>query len=273
MDQKFAVFGNPIGHSKSPRIHALFAEQTGIEHHYGKVLALTETFEEVLARFFADGAAGANITTPFKERAYAKCDELTDRASLAGAVNTIKQLEDGRLLGDNTDGIGLLSDLERLHLIHETDNILLVGAGGAAHGVILPLLSYGCKVVVTNRTYARAKQLAEVFHHLGDIDAAEMHAIHERQFDLIINATASGIHGEVPNLPTSIIGPQTRCYDMFYQAEDTPFLVWCKRLGVNSSADGLGMLVGQAAHAFQLWHGVMPEISPVLNQLRNELHT
>ncbi len=113
MDQKFAVFGNPISHSKSPRIHTLFSEQTGIEHRYGKVLAPSEAFENTLVSFFADGAQGANITTPFKERAYDQCDELTDRASLAGAVNTIKRLEDGRLLGDNTDGIGLLSDLER----------------------------------------------------------------------------------------------------------------------------------------------------------------
>jgi shikimate dehydrogenase len=271
MDQKFAVFGNPIGHSKSPRIHALFAEQTGIEHQYGVVLAPDETFEETLTSFFADGAVGANITAPFKERAYAKCDELTDRASLAGAVNTIKQLADGRLLGDNTDGIGLLSDLERQHLIRPTDCILLVGAGGAARGVILPLLSYGCTVVIINRTYIRAQHLAGVFHHLGDINAAEMQALSGQQFDLIINATASGIHGEIPNLPIDIINPQTRCYDMFYQAGDTPFLAWSRQLGVTNYADGLGMLVGQAAHAFQLWHGVMPEITPVLDQLRNEL--
>ncbi|MBW5824670.1 shikimate dehydrogenase [Yersinia kristensenii] len=271
MDQKFAVFGNPIGHSKSPRIHALFAEQTGIEHGYGMVLAPNETFEETLTSFFAGGAIGANITTPFKERAHAKCDELTDRASLAGAVNTIKQLKDGRLLGDNTDGIGLLSDLERQDLIKTTDHILLVGAGGAARGVILPLLSYGCKVVITNRTYTRAQQLAEVFHHLGDIDAIEMQDLSGQKFDLIINATASGIHGEVPNLPVDIMSPQTRCYDMFYQADITPFLVWSTCLGVTNYADGLGMLVGQAAHAFQLWHGVMPEITPVLNQLRDEL--
>ncbi|CNI54302.1 shikimate dehydrogenase [Yersinia pekkanenii] len=271
MDQKFAVFGNPIGHSKSPRIHALFAEQTGIEHQYGRVLAPHETFEETLTSFFADGALGANVTTPFKERAYAKCNELTDRASLAGAVNTIKRLDNGRLLGDNTDGIGLLSDLERQSLIRTTDRVLLVGAGGAARGVILPLLSYGCTVVITNRTSSRAQQLAEVFRHLGDIDATEMQALSGQQFDLIINATASGLHGEIPNLPTDIISPQTRCYDMFYQADITPFLFWIKQLGVTSYTDGLGMLVGQAAHAFNLWHGMLPEITPVLNQLRDEL--
>ncbi|MFI0489755.1 MAG: shikimate dehydrogenase [Yersinia sp. (in: enterobacteria)] len=271
MDQKFAVFGNPIGHSKSPRIHALFAEQTGIEHQYGMVLAPHETFEETLTSFFADGALGANITTPFKERAYAKCDELTERASSAGAVNTIKQLDDGRLLGDNTDGIGLLSDLERQNLIRTIYRILLVGAGGAARGVILPLLSYGCTVVITNRTYRRAQQLADVFHHVGGISAIEMQTLSGQQFDLIINATASGIHGEVPNLPKDIISPEICCYDMCYQAGTTPFLTWVRQLGAASSADGLGMLVGQAAYAFKFWHGVMPEITPILNKLRDEL--
>ncbi|KKM59544.1 shikimate dehydrogenase [Yersinia pestis] len=271
MDQKFAVFGNPISHSKSPRIHTLFSEQTGIEHRYGKVLAPSEAFENTLVSFFADGAQGANITTPFKERAYDQCDELTDRASLAGAVNTIKRLEDGRLLGDNTDGIGLLSDLERQNLIRTTDHILLVGAGGAARGVILPLLSYGCTVVVTSRTHTRAQQLAKVFNHIGDIDVCEMSELAGQRFDLVINATASGLHGEVPNLPAAILTSQTRCYDMFYQAGTTPFLAWAQRLGLADYADGLGMLVGQAAHAFKLWHGVMPEITPVLAQLRSEL--
>lgn len=271
MDQKFAVFGNPIGHSKSPSIHTLFAEQTGIEHRYGTILAPHETFEETLIAFFTEGALGANITTPFKERAHAQCDELTDRASLAGAVNTIKRLEGGGLLGDNTDGIGLLSDLERQRLIRTTDRILLVGAGGAARGVILPLLSYGCTVVITNRTNARAQQLASLFHHLGNIDTCEMSALVGQQFDLIINATASGINGEVPELPATIIAPQTRCYDMFYQTGATPFLTWVQQLGVTGYADGLGMLVGQAAHAFKLWHGVMPEVTSVLNQLRDEL--
>ncbi|AJI94574.1 shikimate dehydrogenase [Yersinia ruckeri] len=271
MEQPFAVFGNPISHSKSPRIHALFAAQTGIAHHYGTVLAPHDDFETTLAAFFAQGAKGANITTPFKEQAYAISAELTDRAAFAGAVNTLKMQQNGRLLGDNTDGIGLLSDLERLNLIKPQDRILLVGAGGAARGVILPLLSFGCQLVITNRTFSRAQQLSDVFQHQGEIEAIEMVNLAAQQFDLIINATASGIYGDVPTLPASLITQNSRCYDMFYQQGLTPFLAWAATLGATQYADGLGMLVGQAAHAFHLWHGVMPDIEPVLIVLKKEL--
>lgn len=272
--EQFAVFGNPINHSKSPRIHALFAAQTAIEHHYGTVLAPVEGFEASLKAFFAESGKGANITTPFKERTYQLVDECSERASLAGAVNTVKYLHDGRLLGDNTDGIGLLSDLRRLALIQADMRILLVGAGGAARGVIPPLLGAGCRVVITNRTVARAVQLAELFQHYGAIEAISLEQLRQGgAFDLIINATASGIQGEVPNLPLSVIGSTTACYDMYYQAGLTPSLVWATRLGVQRYADGLGMLVGQAAHAFHLWHGVMPEVEPVLQQLRRELQS
>lgn len=267
----FAVFGNPISHSKSPRIHALFAAQTGIDHTYGTVLAPHEEFEETLRSFFQGGAQGANITVPFKERAFAECDELTDRAALSGAVNTLKKLEDGRLLGDNTDGIGMLSDLERLNLIHKGDRILLIGAGGAARGVILPLLSYGCSLVVTNRTFERAQHLSHIFESRGDIQAMPLEDLMNESFDLIINATASGIKGEIPAIPQEVITPQTRLYDMYYQAGLTPFIEWSEKKGVTHYADGLGMLVGQAAHAFHLWHGVMPEIEPVLAQLKQDL--
>lgn len=267
----FAVFGNPISHSKSPRIHALFAFQTGIDHTYGTVLAPHEEFEETLRSFFHGGAQGANITVPFKERAFAECDELTDRAALSGAVNTLKKLEDGRLLGDNTDGIGMLSDLERLNLIRKGDRILLIGAGGAARGVILPLLSYGCSLVVTNRTFERAQHLSHIFETRGDIQAMPLEQLMNESFDLIINATASGIKGEIPAIPQEVITPQTRLYDMYYQAGLTPFIEWAEKKGVTHYADGLGMLVGQAAHAFHLWHGVMPEIEPVLAQLKQDL--
>lgn len=267
----FAVFGNPISHSKSPRIHSLFAEQTGIAHLYSTVLAPHEEFEETLRNFFADGAKGANITVPFKERAYAESDELSDRAALSGAVNTMKLLDDGRLLGDNTDGIGMLSDLQRLGMIKSGDRVLLVGAGGAARGVILPLLDFGCSLVVTNRTFERAQHLQGLFQAKGDIAAMALADLDGVQFDLIINATASGIKGEVPALPDSVAGSQTRVYDMFYQAGDTPFIAWAKRQGAKQTADGMGMLVGQAAHAFYLWHGVMPDIEPVLQQLKKDL--
>lgn len=165
--EKFAVFGNPIGHSKSPRIHALFAAQTGIEHPYGTVLAPLDGFETSLQAFIRAGGLGANVTVPFKERAYSAASELSERAAMAGAVNTLKVLPNGELLGDNTDGIGLLTDLQRQQLIRPQDRILLVGAGGAARGVILPLLSFGCRLTITNRTFSRAQALADAFRHLG----------------------------------------------------------------------------------------------------------
>lgn len=269
----FAVFGNPIAHSKSPQIHALFAEQTGINHIYGTVQAPHDTFEECLRSFFAKGAHGANITIPFKERAFAEADELTERAALTGAVNTLKKLDDGRLLGDNTDGIGMLSDLMRLNMLKEGDRILLVGAGGAARGVILPLLLHHSHIVVTNRTYERAKHLFHIFESKGDIQALPLDQLEGETFDLVINATASGIKGEIPQLPVALLHPNIRVYDMYYQAGDTSFITWAKSHGVVHYADGLGMLVGQAAHAFNLWHGVMPDIETVLKQLKQDLQS
>lgn len=271
MMELYTVVGNPIGHSKSPRIHALFAEQTGIEHPYGKTLAPLDAFEHTLNAFFDAGGQGANVTVPFKEQACARADCLSERAALSGAVNTLKKCEDGTLLGDNTDGIGLLSDLERLGMIKPGDQILLLGAGGAARGVILPLLSYGCDIVIANRTFAKAEELAQLFRPMGNIEAKTFAALDEPIFDLIINATASGIQGDIPALSSSVITPDTRLYDMFYQQGLTPFLTWGSQQGATQWADGLGMLVGQAAHAFMLWHGIMPEITPVLMQLKQEM--
>ena len=270
MDQ-FAVFGNPISHSKSPLIHQAFAEQTGIAHRYGRVCAPLEAFPETIAAFFAHGGRGANVTLPFKQQACEFADELSERAALSGAVNTLKKRSDGRILGDNTDGIGLLSDLERLALIRPGDRILLVGAGGAARGVILPLLSAGCAVTIVNRTQARAEELAQLFRQSGEIDACRFDQMTGRTFNLIVNATSSGVSGEVPPLPASLIDAQIRCYDMFYQAGATPFLHWCEQHGAQQRADGLGMLVGQAAHAVLLWHGVLPAVEPVIEKLKQEL--
>lgn len=271
MMDTFAVFGNPIQHSKSPQIHKLFAEQLHIEHPYGRILAPMDAFLETLESFFNAGGKGANITMPFKEQAFARADELTERAALAGAVNTLKRLEDGRLLGDNTDGIGLLSDLQRLSLIKPGDRILLLGAGGAARGVLLPLLSLDCAVTITNRTYARAEELAKLFSHTGSVQAVEQQKLDGREFDLIVNATSSGVDGAIPALPASVLSQNVRCYDMFYEKGLTPFLKWSAQHGVQYYADGLGMLVGQAAHAFLLWHGVLPEIAPVIEKLKQEM--
>lgn len=269
--ETYAVFGNPIAHSKSPFIHQQFAQQLNITHPYGRVLAPLDDFVNTLNAFFAQGGKGANVTVPFKEEAFARADELTERAALAGAVNTLKRLEDGRLLGDNTDGIGLLSDLERLSFIRPGLRILLLGAGGATRGVLLPLLSMDCSVTIANRTASRAQELAQLFAHTGSVQALGLDALEGHKFDLIINATSSGINGEIPAIPASLIHPSLYCYDMFYQKGDTPFLAWCQLHGAKQCADGLGMLVGQAAHAVLLWHGVLPEIEPVIEQMKQAL--
>ncbi|WP_130100533.1 shikimate dehydrogenase [Siccibacter turicensis] len=269
--ETFVVIGNPIAHSKSPSIHEQFASQLGITHPYGRLLAPLDEFQDTLEAFLKAGGKGANVTVPFKEQAFALADELTERAALAGAVNTLKRLEDGRLLGDNTDGIGLLSDLERLALIKPGDRILLVGAGGAARGVLLPLLSLECRVTIANRTFSRAQALATLFSHTGSVEALPIEALEGQQFDLIINATSSGIAGETPAIPSSLINGQVRCYDMFYQHGLTPFVEWCQQHGALQYADGLGMLVGQAAHAVLLWHGVLPDVRPVIERMKQEL--
>lgn len=267
----YVVFGNPIQHSKSPRIHRLFAEQTAIPHPYDRFCAPLDGFKQTVDDFFAQGGCGANVTLPFKQQAYELCAELTERAALAGAVNTLKKLDDGRVLGDNTDGIGLLSDLQRLNLIKEHDRILLIGAGGAARGAILPLLNANCRITIANRTHAKAEELVDLFQHHGAICALAADELKEMHFDLIINATSSGVAGSVPELPSGLVNSQVRCYDMFYQVGDTPFLQWARDQGATELADGLGMLVGQAAHAFMLWHGVMPDIAPVITQLKHEM--
>lgn len=269
--EQYLVFGNPIAHSKSPFIHQQFASQLQIEHPYGRMLAPLDGFIESLNAFMASGGKGCNVTVPFKEEAFARADELTERAALAGAVNTLKRLDDGRLLGDNTDGIGLLSDLERLRFIKPGFRILLIGAGGAARGVLLPLLSLDCAVTITNRTFARAQELATIFAHTGSVRALAMQDLAGEEFDLIVNATSSGIGGEVPTIPSSLIHSRVYCYDMFYQKGNTPFLNWCEQHGAKSCADGLGMLVAQAAHAVLLWHGVLPETAPVIAALKKEL--
>lgn len=269
--ESYVVFGNPIAHSKSPFIHEQFAQQLQIFHPYGRMLAPLDQFTATLDAFFKQGGKGANVTVPFKEEAFARADELTERAALAGAVNTLKRLDDGRILGDNTDGIGLLSDLERLKLIKPGYRVLLVGAGGAARGVLLPLLSLDCSVTVTNRTHARAQTLAELFSHTGSVSALPMSELEGHKFDLIINATSSGIAGEMLPLPASLVNAHVCCYDMFYQKGNTAFLAWCAKQGAKNYADGLGMLVGQAAHAVLLWHGVLPDVEPVIESLKREL--
>lgn len=266
---RYAVLGNPIGHSKSPIIHSMFAEQTGQDMAYVALLAPLDGFEAALRDFLRMGS-GANVTVPFKEQAWALVDTHTEAAAKAGAVNTVKRLEGGQLLGDNTDGKGLVRDIQdNAGLSLKGLRVLLVGAGGAARGVIQPLLAASpAQLCVVNRTVTKAEQLAQLFAQDGPISAAGFDWI-EEPVDLIINATSASLGGEVPDLSPGLIKPgHTWCYDMMYGKEPTAFNRWAAEQGATRCLDGLGMLVEQAAEAFLLWRGVRPDTAPVLAALR-----
>lgn len=268
---RYAVFGNPIAHSKSPQIHRLFAEQTGQALCYEAILAPLEDFAGAARQFFSEGL-GANVTVPFKEDAYRLADQLTDRARRAGAVNTLKKLEDGRLLGDTSDGAGLVNDLHNAGIELTGKRILLLGAGGAVRGVIEPLLAQRpARLAVANRTQAKAEELARLFADLGEVQAQGFEQLSE-PVDLIINGTSASLSGALPPIPAALIVPgHTLCYDMMYGRETTAFNRWAEAQGAARTLDGLGMLVEQAAEAFQLWRGVRPDGRPVLAALRRQL--
>ena len=267
---RYGVFGNPIGHSKSPQIHTLFAAQTGQALCYEALLAPLDDFPGYARAFFQQGL-GANVTVPFKEQAFRMADQLTERARRAGAVNTLKKLEDGRLLGDNTDGAGLVGDLLNAGVALAGQRILLLGAGGAVRGVLEPLLAQQpAALIIANRTVSKAEQLALEFGELGTLSASTFTDLAE-PVDLIINGTSASLGGELPPLVDSLIQPgHTFCYDMMYAARPTAFCEWAAALGAKTR-DGLGMLVEQAAEAFELWRGVRPDTAPVLEALRRQL--
>lgn len=266
---RYAVVGNPIGHSKSPRIHSLFAEQTGQLLHYEALLAPLEGFAATVERFRDQGGRGLNVTVPFKEEAWRWVDRRSARAHLAGAVNTIAFQAEGGAFGDNTDGVGLVTDLSHnLGLKLRGRRLLLLGAGGAARGVIGPLLAEGpSALVVANRTSARAETLVAAFASAGPI-AASRFADLDGPFDLVLNATSAGLQGEVPPLPDGVVGERSCCYDMLYGDQPTAFVRWARDRGVALATDGLGMLVEQAAESFLLWRGVRPATGPVIAALR-----
>ncbi|PYC34985.1 shikimate dehydrogenase [Pseudomonas protegens] len=271
MDQ-YVVFGNPIGHSKSPLIHWLFAQQTGQQLEYNTLLAPLDDFAGAARDFFAQGR-GANVTVPFKEDAYRLCDSLTERAQRAGAVNTLSKQADGTLLGDNTDGAGLVRDLTvNAGVSLKGKRILLLGAGGAVRGALEPLLAQRpASVVIANRTVEKAELLAELFADLGPVSASGFDWLQE-SVDLIINATSASLSGDLPPIASSLIEPgKTVCYDMMYAKEPTPFCRWASEHGAALVLDGLGMLAEQAAEAFYLWRGVRPDSAPVLAELRRQL--
>ena len=263
MTDRYAVFGHPIAHSKSPQIHAAFARQTGQDMTYEAILAPLDGFEASVAAFVAAGGRGANVTVPFKEQAYRLADRLSPRAERAGAVNTL--VFDNGILGDNTDGAGLVADLTRnLKRPLAGKRILLLGAGGAARGVIEPLLEQQpAALVIANRTVGRAQELADLFGR--GIRACGFEDT-DGPFDVVINATAASLAGELPPLSPRVFTANTLAYDMMY-GRDTPFLTFARSHGA-ATADGLGMLVEQAAEAFHVWRGVRPDTAPVIASLR-----
>jgi shikimate dehydrogenase len=265
MTSHYAVFGNPIAHSKSPLIHAEFARQTGQDLDYAALLAPLDDFAGAVAAFRKRGGNGANVTVPFKEEAFRLATRLTPRAQDAGAVNTLR-FDDDEILGDNTDGAGLVRDLTvNLKRNLAGQRILLMGAGGAARGVIGPLLTENpAALVLANRTVKKAQQLAEQFG--GRLQASTYEALAGQAFDVVINATAASLKGELPPLPDTLFNPGALAYDMMYGTE-TPFMAWSRTHGAARVADGLGMLVEQAAEAFHVWRGVRPDTAPVIAHL------
>lgn len=267
----FCVVGSPIAHSRSPEIHTAFGAQTGIALHYERVEVRAGEFAAALAEFVAAGGRGLNVTVPLKEEACAAADEHLSAAAATGAANTLVVQPDGRVLADNTDGRGLVRDLTINHDVALTGRrILLLGAGGAARGVIPNLLEAApAEIVIANRTASRAQELVAHFRHLGPLTARRLSAPGTGPFDIVVNATSLGLSDAVPPIPRSTVGPATWCYDMMYTPSGrTAFLDWCTAAGAVSVADGFGMLVEQAACAFELWHGVAPATAPVIATLR-----
>jgi shikimate dehydrogenase len=271
LPDSYVLFGFPVHHSWSPFVHGLFARQTGQDMTFRLLEAPPEQFRhDVLDFFFEQGGHGANVTVPHKRAAADLVNELTPRAQLADAVNTILR-RDGELIGDNTDGVGLVTDLTRnLRLQLTSRRILLLGAGGAARGALGPLLELQpSTLVIANRTAERAIELADEFAELGAVSGAAFDGIEPLEpFDLIVNATSASLKGEVPPIPARAVNRNTTCYDMAYGVGETSFTQWARDRGVIRVAQGWGMLVEQAAEAFNVWRGVRPETAPVLEALR-----
>ncbi|MCU7873200.1 MAG: shikimate dehydrogenase [Candidatus Thiodiazotropha sp. (ex Lucinoma borealis)] len=269
---KYAVIGNPIEHSKSPEIHAAFAQQTGESIEYSRLLGSIDDFVGDVRHFLAEGGQGLNVTVPFKQQAWRLADELSPRAHTAGAVNTLIRLDNNQLRGDNTDGVGLVRDLtvnQGFRL--QGKRILMLGAGGAVRGVMRPLLEQKPKrMVIANRTASKAYSMANGLTSYGQVAGCGLDELEGMQFDLIINGTAAGLEGEVPAIPDEILAIGCWCYDMLYSHQVTAFQAWGKAHQAARSLDGLGMLVEQAAESFRLWRDILPETSPVIAMLRGK---
>ena len=267
---RYAVMGNPVSHSKSPQIHQAFARQTGQHIVYEAIQVDPGGFSQAVGNFRAAGGKGLNITVPFKEEAWAYVDERSERAEQAGAVNTMIFHDDGRVRGDNTDGVGMVRDIVANHgLAISGKDLLILGAGGAVRGVLGPVLAeHPARVVIANRTAEKAEVLAREFSGDLSVKGCGFEALGDEVFDLVINGTAASLHGERLPLPDGILAPGGACYDMMYGLEVNPFLQWGEAQGATRLMDGLGMLVEQAAESFWLWRGVRPDTSSVIAALR-----
>ncbi len=270
---RYAVFGNPIKHSKSPAIHAMFAEQCGEVMQYRAVRVDIGGFEAAVRGFFEGGGKGLNVTVPFKREAHDISDRLSAAAARAGAVNTLMLAEDGAIEGDNTDGIGLVRDMvANLGWCITGQRILVLGAGGAVRGVLEPLLRERPRgLLVVNRTADKAVQLAREFAEEGDLRGGGYDLLAGQHFDLIINASSAGLDGDMPVLSGDLLTERSCCYDMVYGAQPTTFMRWAAHHTAWAVADGLGMLVEQAAQSFYIWRGKRPETRPVINSLRQAM--
>jgi len=267
---QYGVIGHPVAHSWSPFIHGMFARQTGESLVYRLHDVLPQDFRAYVLDFFSRGGRGLNVTVPHKVAAAELANELTPRAERAAAVNTLAVQRDNRVLGDNTDGAGLVHDLrDNLSVNFAGRRVLIVGAGGATRGVVAPLLVLGpAELVIANRTADRAHALANDFNDLGDVHGCGFDGLGEHPYDIVINATSASLAGQVPAIPPTVIGPDSLCYDMAYGKGDTPFQKWAREHGCTRAIQGWGMLVEQAAESFQLWRGVRPQTAPILEALR-----
>ena len=267
---KYAVIGNPIEHSKSPQIHSEFARQEGVQIDYQRILADDTNFVDIVDDFKTSGGLGLNVTLPFKVKAFEQCVQVNDYAKAAKAVNTIHFNEQGEWIGANTDGIGLLKDLATNHnLSLSNKKILVMGAGGATRGILLPiLLENPAEVVIVNRSVDKAVSLAATFSNQGNINACAYTELGDVVFDLVINATSTSISDTLPPIPDEIVNSESTCYDLFYSDANTSFMNWANNQRVKTSCDGLGMLIEQAAESYFIWRGFKPNTKEVYKQLR-----
>lgn len=268
--KRFAVMGNPVAHSKSPYIHKQFAHQFKHNLEYTAIQVDIGGLRQAVEQFRAHGGSGLNITVPFKLDAFRLANHLSDRAQIAGAVNTLRFDADDMIFGDNTDGTGLVHDLEINLGVHIKDKqVLVLGAGGAARGVLAPLLKHHpARLVVANRTVVRAKELVRDFAAHGKIEVCGFDDLRGKHFDVVINATSASLDGELPPLPETLLARGALAYDMMYGDKPTPFMEWAELHDAGKVVDGIGMLVEQAAESYLIWNGVRPQTAPVIAALR-----